>query len=80
MAVRIANPVDMVQKKYPAIRNHHSPNMDCGFVPKVKRRVGASGLRMKNLPRRNIPARQIEGSRSEVSIHKIGHPETVVEL
>ena len=75
--MRTADTAAMIQKKYPTIRNHHKPNFDWGFVPKVKKLVGASGLRIKNLPRKNIPIRHIDGSKSEISIRKIGLPQIV---
>jgi len=49
-------------------------------MPNVKKRVGTSGLCMKNLPNRNIPARHRDGSRSEISIRKMGLPKIVVAL
>jgi hypothetical protein len=49
-------------------------------MPNVKKRVGTSGLCMKNLPKRNIPARPNDGSRSEMSIRKMGLPKVVVAV
>jgi hypothetical protein len=61
---------DTTQQRYPARRNHHSPNLDLEFVPKVKNPVGTSGFRIKNRPRKNMANANINGSIKEIRIGK----------